>query len=110
MKKNRPAYLLTVLCQEKYVNCLENIIFNETTTIGIRKSRMERTVLERKPVTVELPFGKMPAKKCILPDGSIRIYPEYEIIAKTAKEKGMSIQEVFNIFHKYMEEKNNATN
>lgn len=110
MKKNRPAYLLTVLCQEKYINCLENIIFKETTTIGIRRVAMERTVLERETVTINLPVGKIPAKKCILPDGSRRFYPEYEMAAKIAKEKNMSIQEIFNIFHKYMEEKDNAIN
>lgn len=94
MKKNRPAYLLTVLCSEESVGKLERIIFMETTTIGIRKIKMERTVLEREPETMSLPEGSIKVKKCILPDGTIRRYPEYETVAKLARETGRSMQEI----------------
>lgn len=47
MKKNRPAYQLDVICEEEKRETLENIIFTETTTIGIRRCQMERTVMKR---------------------------------------------------------------
>ena len=45
MKKNRPAYQLNVICSEEMLTKMEEIIFRETTTIGIRRMKMERTVL-----------------------------------------------------------------
>ena len=105
MKKNRPSYLLTALCEEKSVGILEDIIFRETTTIGIRRVKMQRTVLQREMETVSLPIGKIKVKKCILPDGTIRKYPEYETVARLAREKDMSMQEIFNTYRKYEEDR-----
>lgn len=98
MKKNRPAYLLTVICSEENVSRLESIIFRETTTIGIRKIKMDRTVLDRKTETIELPIGEMKIKKCILPDGTVRKYPEYETVAELAGKTGKSMAEILNLF------------
>lgn len=100
MKKNRPATLLTVLCEEESVRTLEYIIFKETTTIGIRKVKMERTILDREWETMSLPDGEITVKKCILPDGTIRRYPEYETVAGLARETGRSMQEILEIYHK----------
>lgn len=100
MKKNRPATLLTVLCEEESVRTLEHIIFKETTTIGIRKVKMERTILDREWETMSLPDGEITVKKCILPDGTIRRYPEYETVAGLARETGRSMQEILEIYHK----------
>ena len=47
MKKNRPAYLLNVICTEGDIPEMERIIFRHTTSIGIRRTAMERTVLDR---------------------------------------------------------------
>jgi hypothetical protein len=99
MKKNRPAYLLTVICTEDNVKTLEAIIFKETTTIGIRRIKMERTILERKPKTVTLSIGELNIKKCTLPDGTVRKYPEYESMAKLARENNISIQDVISIYN-----------
>lgn len=102
MKKNRPAYLLTVLCDEESVSKLEHIIFMETTTIGIRKIKMERTVLERESETMSLPEGDIKVKKCILPDETIRRYPEYETVARLARETGRGMQEILTSVHSLM--------
>jgi uncharacterized protein (DUF111 family) len=99
MKKNRPAYLLTVICTEDNVKTLEDIIFKETTTIGIRRIKMERTILERKPKTVTLSIGELNIKKCTLPNGTVRKYPEYESMAKLARENNISIQDVISIYN-----------
>jgi hypothetical protein len=100
MKKSRPAYLLTVICTEDKVDILENIIFNETTTIGIRRIKMERTILERENELVELSIGKLNVKKCVLPNGVVRRYPEYENMAELARRNNMSIQDVVTRFNK----------
>lgn len=104
MKKSRPAYLLTVLCDKESVNILENIIFRETTTIGIRKVKMERSILEREFETLCLPMGEIKVKKCTLPDGTIRRYPEYEEVARLARKTNKSIQEISELYHKYQGE------
>ena len=65
MKKNRPAWLLTVVCKEDQVSGMERIIFKETTTIGIRRQKMERTVLKREMRTVVTPLGDVEVKVCI---------------------------------------------
>ena len=104
MKKNRPAYLLSVLCRKEDVSRMEDIIFKGTTTIGIRRARMERTALKRETETIQLPCGSINIKKCILPDGSIRRYPEYETAAAIAKEKNMALKDVMDIYYKYAEE------
>jgi hypothetical protein len=79
---------------------LENIIFKETTTIGIRRVKMERTILERSKESVTLSIGQLSVKKCILPDGTIRKYPEYENVASLAQKNNMSIQEVISTYNK----------
>ena len=94
MKKNRPGVLLTVLCPEQEIARMEEIIFRETTTIGIRRYACERTVLPRRMTTVDLPDGQVELKICTLPDGSERAYPEYESISRLARERGVSRREI----------------
>lgn len=86
MKKNRPAYLLSVLCSQNIREKLEEIIFTHTTTIGIRRNVMERTILERECRTVETKFGTADVKVCRRGQEE-RVYPEYESVKKIAKEK-----------------------
>lgn len=95
MKKNRPAYQLNVICSPEDAEKLETIIFRETTTIGIRKAEMERTILPRKIKSVSTKYGDADVKECILPDGSIRRYPEYKSVAEIAKKNKISYHEAF---------------
>ncbi len=98
MKKNRPAFELTVICDEEKIKELERIIFLETTTIGIRRVKMERSILPRESVTVSLKEGEMKAKKCVLPDGEVRYYPEYESAAQLAGKSGLPLWQVLSSF------------
>lgn len=100
MKKNRPAYELTVICDPDKREKLEQIIFEETTTIGIRRAKMERTVLQRETGSIELSFGELKVKTCTLPDGSKKCYPEYDSAKALAKEKDMTLEQVLEAFHK----------
>ena len=94
MKKNRPAYQLNVICKEEDVAKLENIIFEETTTIGIRKQQMERSILKREIKKVETSLGEAMVKVCELQNEK-RVYPEYDSIIEICKNKNKSYQEVY---------------
>ena len=101
MKKNRPAYELAVICDESNIHKLEQIIFEETTTIGIRRARMERTILPRERASVMLEDGgELKVKKCILPGGQVRCYPEYDSVVQLAKEKGCTFGQVMDSFRR----------
>lgn len=96
MKKNRPAYLLVVLCDEDRVDTMEDILFRETTTIGIRRSVMDRTVMERSFEELETPLGKVRVKVCRHKD-TVRKYPEYDDLVRICEENGIPFPEVEGI-------------
>lgn len=95
MKKNRPAYELIVICTEEKIRKMEEVIFRETTTIGVRRIPMERTVLKRRQQNIKTPFGEAEAKICTLPDGREVCYPEYESVQSLAAEAGLGFQEMY---------------
>lgn len=96
MKKNRPAYLLTVLCKPSDRVRMEEILFTETTTIGVRRQFMQRTVLERENQKMMTSLGEVDVKILYQPDGK-RYAPEYESVARIAREKGMAFRKVFQM-------------
>ena len=104
MKKNRPAYQLNVICDRETVPEMEKIIFRETTTIGIRKMEMERTVLERSAGKITTSLGEAEVKVCILPDGARRGYPEYASVERLAKKNGISFRDAFEIIKREAQE------
>lgn len=91
MKKNRPAYQLSVICKEEDISKLEKIIFQETTTIGIRRVEMERTILKRENQMVDTSLGKLMVKIC-----EEKIYPEYESLTSICQEKRISYLEAYH--------------
>ena len=94
MKKNRPAYKLSVLCEEEQIKELDAILFRETTTIGVRRYRVQRDILERRIEEVETPYGPAQVKICTFEGQEMR-YPEYESVKKLAKEQGKAFSEVY---------------
>lgn len=98
MKKNRPAYQLNVICKEEQIPEMERIIFMETTTIGIRRQRMERTVLRRRSLEVLTEQGNAVVKECLLPDHKgIRYYPEYDSVAELSRASGKPFREMYHL-------------
>lgn len=95
MKKNRPAYQLNVICTREDIPIMEDIIFRETTTIGIRRVEMERTVLQRKAVMVITDLGEACVKVCEYGDET-HYYPEYDSVVELCKKTGLSYREVYN--------------
>lgn len=96
MKKNRPGWQLNVICREEDIECLEQIIFRETTTIGIRRIEMERTVLPRQFCEVETRYGEARVKVCQLGD-EVRYYPEYESVIDISRKEQIPYMEVYRI-------------
>ena len=96
MKKNRPAYQLNVICTKEEIEKMEQIIFAETTTIGIRRVRMERTILKRKIRTVQTPLGEAKVKVCLYKDKE-RFFPEYESVIALCQAHGKTYKEVYQM-------------
>ena len=97
MKKNRPAWELTVICKADQMETLENIIFSETTTIGIREfPSVMRSILHRQQVQVETPYGVAEVKQISFQD-EIRYYPEYESVKQLAEENQMPFAQMYDI-------------
>jgi hypothetical protein len=94
MKKNRPAWLLRVICREADAPAMERIIFTETSSIGVRRLRAGRTCLARTVMDVKLPAGTAKVKKCMF-DGQTFFYPEYESIKALAAASGVPFADLF---------------
>ncbi len=94
MKKNRPAWLLVALCKVEDAAKMEKIIFTHTTTIGIRRTEMERTCLERSSRSVEV-FGEKAEVKVVNVYGEKRFYPEYESVSRISRKSGKPFGEVY---------------
>ena len=94
-KKNRPANQIQVLCTQADIPVMEEILFSQTTTIGVRRTPMERTALSRTIVWVETPYGPARIKSVTLPDGTLRHYPEYEDVAALCRTSGIGYHEVY---------------
>ena len=95
MKKSRPGVQLEVLCAERLIPELERIIFDDTTTIGIRRSPLWRTALPREQVTASTCFGEVRAKRVTLPEGVARTYPEHDSVAALATACHVPYQDVY---------------
>lgn len=96
MKKNRPAWELSVLCAPEEAAAMEAIIFRETTTIGIRELPVRRAVLPRRELTVATPCGEAQVKCCTIGD-TVRYYPEYESVKTLAQAAGRPFSEVWQM-------------
>jgi uncharacterized protein (TIGR00299 family) protein len=94
MKKDRPAQVLKVLAKPEDADRLERILFEETSTLGIRRSDTRRDALHRHSDTVETRFGPISVKVAHLPNGGLRATPEYEDCRKAAEQHGVSLHAV----------------
>lgn len=99
MKKNRPAVTLSVLCAASDDEKISDIIFAETTSLGLRKSSAEKTVLERETETVKTSLGDVRVKRARI-GGTVRPKPEYDDCARIAKEKDIPLRDVYDVIRK----------
>ncbi len=104
MKKARPGHLLQVLASPDAVDRLTQVIFRETTTIGIRRYPVERSVLDREFVEVDTEFGKVKIKVSRMNGEVMNASPEYEDCARIAQEKNVPLKMVQSLAMKaYLE-------
>jgi uncharacterized protein (DUF111 family) len=94
MKKNRPGQLVTVLCDSTTEKALTELVFRETTTLGVRRSIATRQTLQRELVTVETAFGAIRVKVACMNGRTLNVAPEYDDCRAVATEKGVPLKRV----------------
>ncbi len=95
MKKNRPGVTLSVLCDANLIPAVEEILFRETTTLGIRRHRVERKKLRREKHQVETPWGKVDGVLAWLDGSTTRFSPEFESCRQLAESNKLPVRTVF---------------
>jgi len=95
MKKNRPAVLLSVICPPELVDAVAEVMFAETSTIGVRIMKAERRCMNRWIEVVSTEFGDIRMKVAQWQDTATKAMPEYDDIRRLADEKGVPVQQVW---------------
>lgn len=99
MKKGRPGVLISVQTRPAEAAKLEAILFAETSTLGVRRSTVHRTVLAREECTAQTQWGPVAGKVAFLPDGTSRFTPEYEACRQVAERNSVPLAAVINAAH-----------
>ncbi len=99
MKKNRPGTMISVLCDEARIPIMEEILFRETSTLGIRRYPVSRHKLKRQGVEVETRYGMIRGKLGWLENRPPTFSPEYEDCARVAAASGVPLREVYDAAH-----------
>jgi pyridinium-3,5-bisthiocarboxylic acid mononucleotide nickel chelatase len=94
MKKGRPGILLGALCAEARRAAVTAALFAETTTLGVRRHRVEREALERREETVETAYGPVRVKIALVEDREVGAQPEYDDCLARARERGVPVRAV----------------
>lgn len=94
MKKNRPGLEITMLCAPERTQDLTQLLFNETTTLGVRISEARRETLNREVVNVETPHGTVRVKVARREGRALNVAPEYADCQRLAREKSVPLKEV----------------
>ncbi len=99
MRCTRPFDLTGVLCEAQEAAAIEAVVFRETSTLGIRRCIMDRTVLPRRLEVRDTAFGPISVKIAVLPAGAVRATPEYEEGAAAARTAGAPLTAVMDEVH-----------
>jgi pyridinium-3,5-bisthiocarboxylic acid mononucleotide nickel chelatase len=94
MKKNRPGLLVSILCSPERSDDLAELLFEQTTTIGVRIYEARRQVLEREHVSVETPYGQVRIKVARRNGKVMNAAPEYDDCQRLAEEKSIPLKQV----------------
>ena len=95
MKKNRPAVMLSALCEEATRDTLAEIILTETTAFGIRMDRVRRLKLARRMTTVSTEFGEISIKLGLKGSQVVQATPEFESVKAAAERTGQAFRIVY---------------
>jgi hypothetical protein len=91
MKKSRPANMVSVLCAVDKAGIMKAILFEHSTTLGIREKQVLKNMLRRQEKTIETAFGKVRVKECFYKGKSLRFKPEYDDCKTLAIKHNVSI-------------------
>ena len=97
MKKNRPAVILSVLCDQKDQQKMSEILLKQTTTLGVRYQTVSRLMLDRDTETVFTSLGKVAVKQAWFQGKLLKWKPEYEDCKLLADKNSLSLREVYEI-------------
>jgi uncharacterized protein (TIGR00299 family) protein len=95
MKKGRPGIVLSVICETEKTDILKEIIFTESTTLGIRTIPFRKDTLQRNFETVDTSFGKVTFKRSFYKGREVSCKPESDDCRRIASENGLPVKEVF---------------
>ena len=96
MKKSRPAVKISVICDDRRRHDLEEVLWNETTTLGLRVNRIVKRMLRRDNSDVQTAYGPVSMKNAYLRGKRIKRKPEYEDCKRLAKEHGVPIKTIYD--------------
>ena len=105
MKKSRPGVRITLIAERDRVEALEDLLFQETSTFGVRRHLVSRTKLSRDTIEVETPYGPARVKTGRRGDRIITVEPEYEDCRRIAEEKGIPLREVMRMVRRLADER-----
>jgi len=94
MKKGRPGVLVTVIAPPTARDVVEEVLFRETTTLGVRRQEWERTVLEREVARVDTAYGPIRVKIGRRRGVVYNVWPEFDDCVRAAGERGVAVKEV----------------
>ncbi len=96
MKKGRPGVILNVICEKGSENKLKEIIFTESTTLGMRSFEFNKDTLARETFKVNTIYGEVTVKRSFFGGKQVSVKPEYEECRKIASERNIPVKEVYN--------------
>ena len=96
MKKGRPGIVLNVICETESADLIKNIIFSESSSLGIRTFPFKKDTLVRRLETIQTIYGEINVKRSFYKESEVSCKPEYEDCRRIAEERGIPLKEVYN--------------
>ena len=94
MKKSRPGHMLSVLCSSDSVDKMKEILFTETSSIGLREHTLKKSMLRREMVVLSTKYGEIEVKRSYFNGRVVNEKPEFEQCRKLAREHGVTLDEI----------------
>jgi uncharacterized protein (DUF111 family) len=96
MKKGRPGIVMNIICESGLTDKIKEIIFTESTTLGLRTFRFQKDTLVREFRNLSTKYGEVTIKHSFLNGREVSVKPEFEACRKIATETGVPVKEVYN--------------
>ena len=96
MKKGRPGIVVNVICEKESADPVKNILFTESTSLGIRSFPFDKDTLVRKFETIQTTYGEVRIKRSFYKDKEVSVKPEYDDCKRIASDTGIPLKEIYN--------------